>query len=64
MVKHIVPKRSSKSTTLQDYKLSRKSKKITREVKKVGLSGAKNIALQMRWKKPSQILKELDINFL
>ena len=52
MVKNISIKRTSKKTTIEDFRLAKESKKIKKEVKKIG-GNAEDFERRFRFKRPS-----------
>ena len=63
MVKLLIPKRTSKSTTLEQFKLSLNSKKIRKSkvYNKIAF-GEDNQKELFKWKKPSVRIKNIDIS--
>ena len=64
MVKHIIPKRTSKSTTLEQFRLSRRSRRIKKDEKKLPSGDPLARKKLMKFQKPSQVLRNMDINLM
>ena len=64
MVKHLYGKRTSKKTTIEEFKLLKTSKKIKKPLQKNYLGRDFKVKTRYKYIKPTLKLKKIDINLI